>query len=93
MKIVTITTEDDKIEYLVISYKFKGLKNIVVSNKKIYQLPCQIGKRTYPLKEIKPDKNNLYWIESKPYSVKQLKNLIYKRKIKFKLCIIPLYPF
>ena len=44
MKTIVITDKDKKTEYIIISHKFKGLKNIIVSGGKIYQLPCQVGK-------------------------------------------------
>lgn len=92
MKTFDIVTEETKTVYMIISYKFKGLKNIIVSGKKIYQLPCQIGMRAYELKEI-VYKNGFYLIESKRYSIKQLKQLIYKRTDRYLLDIIHLYPF
>ncbi len=92
MKTVDVIIEDKKTVYLIISYKFKGFKNIIVSGKKIYQLPCQIGMRAYELKEI-ICKKGFYLIESKRYSIKQLKKLIYKRKDKYLLNEIFLYPF
>ena len=92
MKTIDIITEDKKTVYMIISYKFKGLKNIIVSGKKIYQLPCQIGMRAYELKEI-INRNGFYLIESKRYSIKQLKKLIYKRKDRYLSDETNLYPF
>ena len=42
---------------------------------------------------ITEDKKTVYLIESKRYSIKQLKKLIYKRKDKYLLNIVYLYPF
>lgn len=92
MKTINLTTEDTKTIFIIISYKFKGLKNIIVSGKKLYQLPCQIGKKAFELKEI-INRNGFYLIESKRYSIKQLKSLIYKRKDKYLLDIEYIYPF
>lgn len=92
MKTIDIITEDRKTVFMIIAYKFKGLKNIVVSGKKIYQLPCNIGKKAFELKEL-VIKKGFYIIKSKRYSIKQLKQLIYKRKDKHIMDVEYLYPF
>jgi len=92
MKTIVITDKDKKTEYIIISHKFKGLKNIIVSGGKIYQLPCQVGKKSFKLKEI-VKKRYYYWIESKAYSEKKLKELIYKRKDKIILREEYFYPW
>jgi len=92
MKTLDITKEYSKTVFMIVTHKIKGLKNIVVSGSKLYQLPCQIGKRSFELKEIIKRKG-FYLIESKRYSSKQLKELAYKRADKIKIDEIPLYPF
>jgi hypothetical protein len=92
MKTIAVTDKKYKTDYMIISYKFKGFKNIVVSGGKIYQLPCQIGKRSFDIKEI-TKKGYYYWIESKPYSRKYLKSKMYKRKDQYLINIEQLHPF
>ena len=92
MKTVNITSKYEKTVFLLITHKIKGFKNIVVSGKKIYQLPCTIKNRSFDLKEI-VKKGYYYWIESKPYSRTKLLSLAYKRSDKYALDIDPLYPF
>lgn len=96
MKLLEIQQDHLQLKYMVISYKFKGLPNIVCSGKKIYQLPCQIGKKGYQLKEIIPKYHvcrTNYLIESKRYSDLKLKSLAYKVDERFLLEKFNPYPF
>jgi len=92
MKTIDITTTDDKTVFMIISHKYKGIKDVVVSGNKVYQLPYIIGKRSFELKEIVKSKG-FYLIKSIRYSTKQLKLLAYKRSDKFKIDWFPLYPW
>lgn len=92
MKTIDVIDEYEKTVFMIVSHKYKGLKNIVVSGNKVYQLPCQIGKKAFRLKEI-IKRNRFYLIESKRYSVKQLRKIAYKRTDKIIIDYIPLYPF
>lgn len=92
MKTTSITTIEDKTVFMIISHKYKGLKGVVVSGNRVYQLPYIIGKRSFKLKEIVKAKG-FYLIKSDRYSTKQLKELAYKRSDMFKIDWIPLYPF
>ncbi|GAF93353.1 unnamed protein product [marine sediment metagenome] len=92
METINTIDSEEKTVFMIISHKYKGLKGIVVSGKKVYQLPCSIGMRTYNLKEIIKRKG--FWlIKSDRYSTKQLKELSYKRADKFIINNIPLYLF
>lgn len=92
METIDIIEKEEKTVIMIISHKYKGLKDIVVSGNKVYQLPCVIGKRYYELKEIVKSKG--FWlIKSNRYSLKQLKELAYKRSDKVILETIDLYPF
>ena len=76
MKLIEKQLDNHTIKIMVIDYRFKGFSNIICSGSKIYQLPCQIGKKSYPLKELK-QKYHLgsivYLIESKRVNAKLLK--------------------
>ena len=66
---------------MIISHRFKNYTNIVCSGSKIYQLPCQIGKKSFNLKELKPKYHlgsTIYLIESKRINSKKLKQLAIK---------------
>jgi len=96
MKVIEFERDSLQLKYLITTHRLIGFKNIVVSNKKIYQLPCMIGKRSYDLKEIKPKYHMCmihYIIESKRYSIKQLKKLIVRFDDKILIEKTPLYPF
>lgn len=54
MKVIEKQEDNRTIKIMVISYRFSGFPNIVCSGSKIYQLPCQIGKKSFELKEITP---------------------------------------
>lgn len=96
MKILDIQKNDLLFKYLVITHRFIGLPNIVCSDKKIYQLPCVIGKRSYELKEIKPKYHvcrPYYTVEGKRYSDLKLKELAVLFEDNILLEEESLYPF
>ncbi len=96
MKVIDVETDSLQLKYMIISYKFKNLPNIVCSGRKIYQLPCQIGFKSYGLKEIRSKYHVCrpsYLIESKRYSDLQLKSIAYKVDEKYLVESICLYPF
>lgn len=81
MKVIEKQTDNRTIKIMLISYKFKNFPNIVCSGSKIYQLPMQIGKKTYNLKELKPKYHQgsiIYLINSKRINSKVLKNNSFK---------------
>jgi hypothetical protein len=76
MKIIENQEDNHTIKIMKISYKFDCFPNIVCSGSKIYQLPCQIGKKSFDLKELKPKYHLgsiVYLIESKRINSKKLK--------------------
>lgn len=76
MKIVEKQEDNHTIKIMVISHRFNGFSNIVCSGSKIYQLPCQIGKKSFSLKELKPKYHLgsiIYIINSKRISANKLK--------------------
>jgi len=77
MKIIEKQHNNRTIKIMLISYRFKDYPNIVCSGSKIYQLPCQIGKKSFLLKELKPKYHQgsiIYLINSKRINSKVLKN-------------------
>ena len=54
MKVIEKQLDNHTIKIMVISHRFKDFPNIICSGSKIYQLPCQIGKKSFELKEIIP---------------------------------------
>jgi hypothetical protein len=81
MKIVEYQKGNYTIKNMIISHRFIGYPNIVCSGEKIYQLPCQIGNKSYGLKELTQKYHCgmiIYLIESKRISIKILKNLAYR---------------
>ena len=76
MQITETQIDNYTIKILVISYRFTGYPNIICSGSKIYQLPCQIGKKFFGLKELKPKYHQgsiVYIINSKRVNSKILK--------------------
>ena len=76
MKLIEKQLDNHTIKIMIISHRFKGFSNIICSGSKIYQLPCQIGKKTYGLKELKQKYHlgsTVYLIESKRINTKVLK--------------------
>jgi hypothetical protein len=81
MKVIEKQVNNRTIKIMLISYKFKNFPNIVCSGSKIYQLPMQIGKKSYNLKELKPKYHQgsiIYLINSKRINSKVLKNNSFK---------------
>jgi len=96
MKVVEKQEDNHTIKKLVISHRFEGFTNIVCSGSKIYQLPCQIGKKSYDLKELKPKYHLgsiIYLIESKRINSKLLKTNAFKVNDEFILDKIEFCPF
>jgi hypothetical protein len=76
MKVIEKQLDNHTIKIMVISHRFKGFPNIICSGSKIYQLPCQIGKKSFELKEIIPKYHLgsiVYLINSKRINSKTLK--------------------
>ena len=96
MKLIEKQIDNHTIKMMVISYRFKNYPNIVCSGSKIYQLPCQIGKKGFNLKELKPKYHlgsTVYSIESKRVNSKKLKKLAIKVNEEFILSEIKNTPF
>lgn len=96
MKVIEKQEDNYTIKIMVISHKFSGFPNIVCSGSKIYQLPCQIGKKSFPLKELKPKYHLgsiIYIINSKRISTSKLKLNAIKVQDEFILSKIAFCPF
>jgi hypothetical protein len=81
MKIIEIQQLNHTNIFIVISHRFVGFPNIVCSGGKMYQLPCQIGKKSFGLKELKQRYHQgypVYIVESKRVSGKVLKKVSIK---------------
>lgn len=96
MKTSEYQQDNYTIKILHISHRFNDLPNIICSGKKLYQLPCQIGNKSYKLKLLN-EKYHLgmvvYLIQSKRYSIRKLKELSYKVNENFILSNIKNIPF
>ena len=76
MKVIEKQLDNHTIKIMVISHRFKDFPNIVCSGSKIYQLPCQIGKKSFNIKEVLPKYHQgsiIYIINSKRVNSKTLK--------------------
>lgn len=96
MKLIEKQVDNHTIKIMVISYKFNGFPNIVCSGSKIYQLPCNIGKKSFNLKELSPKYHLgsiIYIINSKRINAKKLKLNAIAIKKEFILEIIEDCPF
>jgi len=81
MKVIEKQIDNRTNKIMIISHRFIDYPNIICSGGKIYQLPCQIGKKTYNLKELKPKYHQgsiIYLINSKRINSKVLKNNSFK---------------
>ena len=54
MKVIEKQEDNSTNKIMIISHRFNNFPNIVCSDSKIYQLPCQIGKKSFNIKELKP---------------------------------------
>ena len=52
MELIEKQIDNYTIKIMLISHRFKNYPNIVCYGSKIYQLPCQIGKKSFNLKEL-----------------------------------------
>lgn len=96
MKLIEKQKDNHTIKIMVISHKFENFPNIVCSGSKIYQLPCQIGKKSFNLKEIKPkyhQGSTIYIINSKRINSKILKKNVIKTNQEFIVDKIQYCPF
>ena len=96
MKVIEKQQDNHTIKIMVISHRFKGFPNIICSGSKIYQLPCQIGKKSFQLKELIPKYHQgsiIYIINSKRINSKNLKIRALKVNEEFILDINEFCPF
>jgi len=96
MKLIEKQIDNRTNKILVISHRFTGYPNIVCSGGKIYQLPCQIGKKSFTLKELLPKYHQgsiVYIINSKRVNSKVLKINSVKLNEEFILEINEFCPF
>jgi hypothetical protein len=76
MKVIEKQIDNRTNKIMIISHRFIDYPNIICSGGKIYQLPCQIGKKAFNLKEVNPKYHQgsiIYLINSKRVSSKTLK--------------------
>ena len=88
MKTIEIEKDNRTIKIMLISHRFTNYPNVVCSGSKIYQLPCQIGKKAFAIKELKPKYHQgsiVYLINSKRVNSKKLKT--YSKKVDEKFII------
>jgi hypothetical protein len=77
MKVIEKQENNRTIKIMVISHIFNDFPNIVCSGSKIYQLPCQLGKKSFQIKELLPKYHQgsiIYIVNSKRINSKVLKN-------------------
>jgi hypothetical protein len=81
MKVIDIEENNRTIRAIVISHRFTDFPDIICSGRKIYQLPCQVGRKSFDIKELKPKYHQgslVYLIRSKRVNVKRLKEVSVK---------------
>jgi hypothetical protein len=96
MKLIKEQQDNHTNIFMVISHRFEGFPNIVCSGNKMYQLPCQIGKKSFQLKELRQKYHQgylVYLIQSKRVSTKTLKENSIKAKERFLIETIKEIPF
>jgi hypothetical protein len=96
MKVIEKQEDNRTNKIMIISHRFNGFPNIVCSGSKIYQLPCQIGKKSFNIKELKPKYHQgsiVYIINSKRINSKTLKISALKVNEVFILDKIEICPF
>ena len=96
MKTIEKQLDNHTNKIMVISHRFNFFPNIICSGGKIYQLPCQIGKKSFELKEIIPKYHLgsiVYLINSKRINSKKLKINVLKVNEEFILEKIEICPF
>jgi len=96
MKVIEKQEDNRTIKIMIISHRFNNFPNIVCSGSKIYQLPCQIGKKSFNIKELNPKYHQgsiVYIINSKRINSKTLKFNVLKVNEKFILEKIEICPF
>jgi hypothetical protein len=96
MKVIEKQLDNHTIKIMVISHRFKDFPNIICSGSKIYQLPCQIGKKSFQLKELLPKYHQgsiVYLINSKRINSKVLKTNNLKVNEEFILEKVTYCPF
>jgi hypothetical protein len=77
MKVIEKQENNRTIKIMVISHIFNDFPNIVCSGSKIYQLPCQLGKKSFQIKELLPKYHQgsiIYIVNSKRINSKFLKS-------------------
>ena len=96
MKVIEKQEDNRTNKIMIISHRFKNFPNIICSGSKIYQLPCQIGKKSFELKEIIPKYHLgsiVYLINSKRINTKTLKINVLKVNEEFILEKNEICPF
>jgi hypothetical protein len=96
MKVIEKQEDNSTNKIMIISHRFNNFPNIVCSGSKIYQLPCQIGKKSFNIKELKPKYHQgsiVYIINSKRINSKTLKINVLKVNEEFILEKIEICPF
>ena len=96
MKVIEKQEDNRTNKIMIISHRFNNFPNIVCSGSKIYQLPCQIGKKSFNIKELKPKYHQgsiVYIINSKRINSKTLKINVLKVNEEFILEKNEICPF
>lgn len=78
MNIVEYQENNYTIRKLVITHRFEGYPDLVVSGKLLYMLPRSRSKRSYPLKELKKKYHmgsEVYLIDTKRVTTTKLRSL------------------
>ena len=94
MQVVENEIDNVLIKYMKLSYRYS--ENIVVSNRIVYQLPCQIKNRSFSMKIINKhwhQGKNKYWINSKRITCEKFNSLLIKSDELIEIDSIKLYPF
>lgn len=96
MKVIEKQIDNRTNKIMIISHRFIDYPNIICSGGKLYQLPCQIGKKSFQLKELIPKYHQgsiIYIINSKRINSKNLKIMALKVNEEFILGVNEFCPF
>lgn len=78
MKIIEYQEDNYTIKKVVITHRFRGYPDLIVSGKILYMLPRTRSKRYYPLKELKKKYHlgsEVYLVDTKRVTTTKLKSL------------------
>lgn len=96
MKVIEKQIDNRTIKIMIISYRINKFPNLIISGGELYQLPVQIGKKSFGLKKLTKKFHQgkiIYLINSKRINVKTLKDNLTKVNDEYKISESLFCPF